>query len=253
MNTKIFDFLPRDLKQQLLEIFNSIIRNYVQQKWEPSELDGGKLCEVVYTILKGNAEGKIPDKPQKPVNFYDACKEFEKLDQSKFNRSLRIHLPRMLIALYEVRNNRGVSHTGGDVDPNHMDAVLVVDMAKWILAELVREFHKLAPDEATNVVEEIIERIVPIIWEVNGKQRILDRKLNFTEKMLVILYKAGVKEVSSTDLYNWVEYSVYDKFEKNILIKAHKERLIEFDKQKKLVWISPYGAATIEKKIQGGI
>jgi len=47
----------------------------------------------------------------------------------------------MLIAQYEIRNNRGVGHVGGDVDQNHMDAKIVVEMAKWTIAELIRLFH----------------------------------------------------------------------------------------------------------------
>ena len=43
----------------------------------------------------------------------------------------------MIVALYEIRNDRGVGHTGGDVDPNHMDASMVLAGAKWLVAELV--------------------------------------------------------------------------------------------------------------------
>jgi hypothetical protein len=50
----------------------------------------------------------------------------------------------MLPALYEVRNNRNVGHTGGDVDPNHMDSVAVLSKCNWIMGELVRVYHTSA-------------------------------------------------------------------------------------------------------------
>jgi len=57
-------------------------------------------------------------------------------------------IPRLLPVLYEIRNNRGVGHVGGDVDPNHMDAEAVQAMASWVMAELVRIFHGVKTEEA---------------------------------------------------------------------------------------------------------
>jgi len=59
-------------------------------------------------------------------------------------RSFQILIPRLLPALYEIRNNRGVGHVGGDVDPNYMDATMVVGAVKWIMGELTRVFHSVS-------------------------------------------------------------------------------------------------------------
>jgi hypothetical protein len=103
---------------------NEITTNYRLGKWEPSELNGGKLCEIVYTILRRHVDGKFPARPSKPGNMVDACNDLAEADKKIFPQSVRITIPRVLIALYEIRNNRGVGHVGGDVDPNHMDATL---------------------------------------------------------------------------------------------------------------------------------
>lgn len=58
----------------------------------------------------------------------------------------------------EIRNNRGVGHAGGDVDPNDRDATAVPYMSKWLVAELVRVLHTLTSAEATEIVEVLIER-----------------------------------------------------------------------------------------------
>ena len=92
------------------------------------------------------------------------------------------------MALYEVRNNRGVGHVGGDVDPNHMDATLVVASAKWVVAELVRLFHAVDTKTATEIVEALITREVPAVWEVNGKRRVLTGGLTMKQKALLLLY-----------------------------------------------------------------
>src|SRR5579859_6539892 len=120
--TKALGSVPPGLRGPLLAAFNEIMRNFRENRWEPSELNGGKLCEVVYSILRGHVDGKMPSKPSKPKNMVDACKALEAADSAKFPRSVRVQIPRMLMSLYEIRNNRGVGHVGGDVDPNHMDS-----------------------------------------------------------------------------------------------------------------------------------
>jgi hypothetical protein len=49
--------LPAGLRNDLLSSFREIVKNYREHKWEPAELNGGKLCEAVYTIVKGWLDG----------------------------------------------------------------------------------------------------------------------------------------------------------------------------------------------------
>src|SRR6267154_5938231 len=135
--TKALGGLPPTLRAELLSALGEIVRNYREHRWEPSELNGGKLCEIVYTILRGHVDGSIPPHGTKPGNMVDSCRALEKADAKRFSRSVRIQIPRVLVALYEVRNNRGVGHVGGDVNPNAMDARLVLESSKWLVAELV--------------------------------------------------------------------------------------------------------------------
>jgi len=139
------------LRTPLMGAFATIVRNYREGRWEPSELNGGKLCEVVYSILKGHVDSKMPAKPSKPPKMVDAAKGLEKADANIFPRAVRIQIRRVLVALYEIRNNRGVGHVGGDVDPNRMDARIVLEMAKWMMADLVRVFHNLDTVTAISV------------------------------------------------------------------------------------------------------
>ena len=54
--------IPEPLRNELTKALNEILRNFRERRWEPSELNGGKLCEVVYTILRGHIDGKFPAK-----------------------------------------------------------------------------------------------------------------------------------------------------------------------------------------------
>ncbi len=240
--------IPPGLRGPLLAVFNEIMRNFREGRWEPSELNGGKLCEVVYTIIRGHVDGKMPAKPRKPANMVDACKALEAADVTKFPRSIRIQIPRMLVALYEIRNNRGVGHVGGDVDPNHMDAGAVVEAAKWIMAELIRVFHGLDTTEATAVVEALVERTIPIVWEVGGRRRVLNPELSKGDQTLLLLH-ARNKPLLDKDLAEWVEHSNISVYRRDVLRPAHKSRLIEYDEQSGLVHLSPKGVVYVEKKL----
>ncbi len=238
--------LPTTLRDELLTAFNEIVTNYRESKWEPSELNGGKLCEVVYTILKGYTEGNYPAYSSKPSNMVDACKSLEKAGPN-FPRSVKIQVPRMLTALYEVRNNRGVGHVGGEVDPNHMDATVVLSMSKWILAELVRIFHNVDTKIATEIVELLTEREIPMIWLVNGKKRVLKTGLSMKDKTLVLLYSEPL--VDELTLFGWVEHTNSAVYRRDILVKGHKNKLWEYDKVSKTITLSPVGSDYVEREL----
>lgn len=242
--------IPDSLRDQLLSAFADILRNFKERRWEPSELNGGKFCEIVYTILRGYVDGVFPATASKPANMVDACKALENAPAA-FARSVRIQIPRMLIALYEIRNNRGVGHVGGDVNPNHMDAVCVLEQVKWILSELVRLFHNVSTEEARAVVESLTERTIPLIWEVGKRFRVLDPTMKMRDKVLVLLYqRAG--PVDERDLFDWVEHSNAAAFRRDVLRRAHKARLLEYDSQSRTVVISPLGIREVENVILPG-
>lgn len=242
--------VPPRLRVELMNEFDKMVRNYREQRWEPSELNGGKFCEVTYTILKGYVDGSYPSTASKPKNFPDACRRLESADARTVPHGFRILIPRVLPGLYDVRNNRGVGHVGGDVDPNNMDATLVVQTASWVLAELVRTYHDLSTEEAQLVVDGLVDRIVPVCWEVpNGAIRVLNVSLSMRERMLVVLYGRHPQPVSEAELVRAVEHSNGSVFRRDVLRPAHKKALLHYDEGERIVYLSPLGVAQIEEEI----
>lgn len=239
--------LPSGLRAGLIKSLDEIVRNFRAGRWEPSELNGGKLCEVVYTILRGHADGALPPKPSKPKNMVDACKALENAG-AHLPRSLRVQIPRVLVALYEIRNKRGVGHVGGDVDPNHMDATVVVAMSKWVVAEVIRLFHSVDTATATALVDALVSREVPVVWEVSGKKRVLATKLSLKEKSLLLLY-SHTGPAPESDLRAWVEHTNASVYRRDILRPAHKAKLIEYDTTTGTVELSPLGVEYVEQNL----
>lgn len=130
--------------------------------------------------------------------------------------SARILIPRMMMGLYDIRNNRGVGHAGAEVDPNHMDATAVLYGAKWLMAELVRLLHALTTDAATAIVDGLIEREVAWVWTHGDKKRVLRNGLTWKQKTLVLmLTEAG--DVAAADLFRWLEHPDLPSFRKDVL------------------------------------
>ncbi len=240
--------VPAGLRDPLVAAFNEIATNFAAHKWEPSELNGGKLCEAAYTILRGYVDGKWAARPSKPRDFVTACKDFEKEDKTKWPQTVRVTTPRLLMALYEIRNNRGVGHVGGDVDANHMDATLVLSGAKWVVAELVRIFHGVTTAEATEVVDALVERAVPTIWTIGDRRRVLVPGMSMKDQTLLLLYgPAGW--VAEADLVKATEHSNASVYRRDVLVVAHKARLLEYDATGRRAHISPLGIDYVEKKL----
>jgi hypothetical protein len=243
--------IPVCLRGPLLQSYQEIVINFAEHRWEPSVLNGGKFCEVVYTIINDVLTGSFSARPSKPKDMVGACRSLEtKSPQSGRvgDRSLRILIPRVLLPLYDIRNNRGVGHTGGEVDPNFMDATAVYGMASWTLAELIRIFHGVSTKEAQETVDALVERKVGLVWEVDEIRRVLDPKMNKDDQTLVLLYSRP-SWVDEADLLGWVEYSNSRVFRKSILMKLHKARLLEYDAKQKRARISPLGSNLVEQKI----
>lgn len=241
---QLFAGIPATLRDELFEEFRKIERNFVERRWEQSELSGGKLCEIVYSILKGHVDGNFPQRAYKPGNMVVDCNKLAEAGKD-FPRSIRIQIPRMLIALYEIRNNRGVGHVGGDVNPDHMDAVCVLHMAKWVMAELVRIFHDMTTVEATAAVESLSERELTILWRIDGVTRVLDTSLTMMDQTLLLLYGAPAG-LTETELLASVEHSNAAVYRRDVLRRAHGRRWIEYNETTKKATISPTGSKLVE-------
>jgi hypothetical protein len=242
--------LPSTLRADLINAFNDIVKNYREHRWEPAELNGGKLCEAVYTICKGWLEdGNYPPRAEKPGQFPKTCWEMEKkYQQVPASHSARILIPRMTLGLYDIRNNRGVGHAGAEVNPNHMDATAVLYIAKWLVAELVRLLHTLTAREASEIVDGLIEREVAWVWTHGDKKRVLKTGMTWKQQTLVLLLTES-GDVDELDLLRWLEHPSPPVFRRDVLRQLHKARLVEHDADARTIRLLPPGVTAAEKLV----
>lgn len=240
--------IPTGLRAPLLAEYQTIVQNFLEHRWLPSELSGGRFSEVVYTIIDGHAKQAYPNKPSKPKDFVAACRKLESNALSHVPRSFQILIPRVLPALYEIRNNRSVGHVGGDVDPNHMDSIAVLSMCNWVMGELVRVYHGLSIIEAQQVVNALAEVRVPAVWSDGTVKRVLQPSLRLPDQILLLI-ATSLPSVSSIELLSWTEAADKSYFMK-LLRGLHKKRYVEFNEKEDRLRILPPGAQYIQQLVQ---
>lgn len=242
-----FKDLPDELRDELEKTYLKLIRKYRQQQFEVSELNAAKFSEVVFRILEWHTSpSKTYTSFGTPLrDFGQCCRRFENM--SRCHDSIRFHIPKALNSIYSIRNRRGVGHISGDINPNKMDCMYIIHSVKWILCELIRILHTLNINKAFALVQSIISKEITVIWTIGDKKRILDRKLDASDKTLLLLYSEYPDSVLDTLLIDWLEYKNSTRFKNNILKDLHERKLLEYDLTSKQVFISPIGLTHAEK------
>lgn len=243
--------IPPSLREELLNTFNAVIRNHRESRWEAAELNAGKLCEIVYTIIRGRVDGAYPATSSKPRDMVRSCRDLEQIPSASLERALRIQIPRVIMGIYEMRNNRNVGHVGGDVNPGYMDSEFAAAASRWMVADLVRAYHNVSTEEATQIVEALTQREVPLIWEFNGTKRVLSPSIQTAEKILLLLY-ATSGPIREDILREWAEYQHVSRFRTVILKRLHTEKKVEYDSEERIVHLLPPGIRYVEKTLLNG-
>ena len=248
----VFASIPGDIRERLNKHYHEIKHNFALRKYEPSELNGGKICEDVYRLLEWHTS---PTNAYTPYgtqinNFKRSVRKFE--NNSVLDDSVRFHIPDTLSSIYNIRNKRGVGHTPGDIDPNFMDATLVAGCVDWIMAELVRLFHNISLDEARDLVKSMTTKKIPLIWEVGDVKRVLSPPsgaLSAKDKVLVLLYSESSNLLTADSLRQSIEYRNPTDFRNKVLTSLHKAELVHFDRSSYEVVLSPKGIKKVEDEI----
>lgn len=237
--------IPNGLLDPLIQQFEEGLAEYRAGDWEKVGVKAGKFCEIAFTICQGHASGAFAAAPSKPRSMFHDCQKLEQHNRTK-GRSLCIQIPRVLMGLYELRNNRAIGHVSGEIDPNHMDAEYYLRGMKWIMAEFVRFFSKLPEEDSRAIVEAVTARTFQIVWQNGDVRRILDPSKSAEQKVLILAYAENAP-MPVADVLKWSEYSNGSRMRKTVLKGLHRRALIHFDSKADTVQILPTGQRHVEE------
>jgi len=239
--------IPAEFRVRIIEEYLRIKFRYQKGEYDSSGLSCGKFCEDILRFLQFNLTGSFTDFKDDISNFAGQCDKLLKLPKSNGNDSLRIIIPRALTLLYTMRNKRNIGHSGGDVEANQIDSIVIGRISDWIICEFIRIFHNKSLEEAQQIVDLISTRSLPDVWEVNGKKRVLLTNLSTKDKVLLLSYDEP--SILTEDMISWIEYANASEFRSKVLIPLHKSGLIEYDQGLKMIILSPKGCKEVEERI----
>jgi hypothetical protein len=228
------------LAATILATFKDVEKNFFLRSWKTSEVDSGHFVEAARRFVDFRLSGAYRPIGTTLSTFNN--NELKRLENATGNEAYRLHIPRALFSIYGLRNKRGVGHLG-IVNPNYLDATFIMATCKWVLGEFLRTESALTFDDTVAVVERIVDRPLPGIWDIGSTKRILADGLSLRNQILFLLLAESPQ--SSGRLLECTGYSNAAYFNKSLRM-MHSERLIELTGEG-LCHLSPKGSKIAEQ------
>lgn len=179
--------------------YQGMVDEFQLGSWENSIAKGGKLVEAVLKALWDFVGETVPTgKHFKAGTIIDGLGN----KPATFDDTVRLTIPRACRLVYDVASNRGGRHDAGEVDPNEMDASLVVATASWILAEMLRFSQKgvMAVGEVVSLIGSLNQRKFPFTEDIDGRLYFSLKGLSARDVELLTLWRIHPNRMSKDDL-----------------------------------------------------
>ena len=199
--------LEKQLVQQLLDEFVSLEKRFVLRDWEPATLDGGQFSEAASRIIYHRDSGNL--NLRKAV---DDCLKYVEDPKNQNSHSFpdrksSLHLCKIIRGVYKLRSDRGAVHIDPTYTANHLDSRLIIENARWILAEIIRIFWRGSRDQVATAIRQIVEYDIPAIGDFEGRFLVQRVDCTVEEEILILLHYAGELGYSRYDLGRFVKGS----------------------------------------------
>lgn len=237
--------LPEGLVDELIGAFSEAKRNHHLAGHRLAAVEGGRFCEAAYRLLEESAWGESTPLG-KQLDTEKLSQRLASLPAKSTSDSIRLHIPRTLRVVYDIRNRRDAAHLADGIDPNTQDSALVVACISWVMAEFVRLFHDVAADEAEVTVNHLVTRDVPAIQEFDGAVRVLGG-LQAGDTCLLLLYRTAPDPMTIDGLCSALRPSMRPNIVRT-LKRLDGLDLVHQDVDR--IWITRVGERHVE---QGGL
>ncbi|MBI2069978.1 MAG: hypothetical protein HYT79_05190 [Elusimicrobia bacterium] len=180
------------------------IEKFQHQDWEGAIVKDGKFIEAIMKAVSLYAGQTLPAsrdfKVDKVINDLFA------MPRTSLDDTIRLVIPRACRFGYEIASNRGARHDPGEVDPNEMDADVIVVLCSWIMAELVRYSGRgaLSLKDASDLVAELMEKKYPLTEEIDRRPYFNIKKISAREVGLLTLWYRHPRRVTVDTLVDTI-------------------------------------------------
>jgi hypothetical protein len=233
----------------LLRHFSGVIHDFQKREWEYSIGRAGKFVEAVLKALFVRVGKTIPTgrgfKTDAIING------LSQLSDGACDDSIRLTIPRACRFIYDISSNRGGRHDSDGLDPNEMDATVIVSSCSWILAEMIRLSQKTStdPQQAKKLVDSLMEKKYPLVEEIDGRTYIHIKNKTATDVALLTLSYRYPKRFSKHDLIETVKRNGFKDANARVAIQRISH-LMDNDGNDHLLLLSP-GLREAERIMNG--
>lgn len=246
VKNQLNQFYPQEIVGFLLDSYKELVENFNLGKLRPSEVEGGRFCEAAIRMLQYKTAGTYTPIGTPIANLDTEISTLANLPKADFSESIRLHIPRTIRVIYDIRSKRDSVHLG-NINPNLMDATLVLNCCKWILAELFRLELKIPANEAQKTIDYLIEKKIPIIQDFDGFLVTLNPRLSARDRMLVLLYYRSKEGATREELSLWLPPKMKKQLTINLTRLQHDKNFIH--RAKNQVYITRSGEQFVEDNI----
>jgi len=217
---------PASLVDELLECYTEQKRNLALGHLRPNEVEGGRFAEAAFRMLEHYVGWTIT-----PIGRHldtdRLITRLQNLPQGQAPDSVRLHIPRTLRVVYDVRNNRDAAHLADGIDPNLQDSFLVSSCLDWVLAELLRLSQGISANDAQRLIANITVKRIPAVEELpSGHLKTLRPKLGPSDRILLLLYQRGDAGATYDELAAWLKPAQRANLGRALRVLEHDKDLV---------------------------
>jgi len=193
----------------------------------PNEVEGGRFAEAAFRMLE-HAAGLTPTPIGTSLDTDGIIRRLAGTRVGAAPDAVRLHIPRTLRVIYDIRNNRDAAHLADGIDPNLQDSTLVSAATDWVLAEFVRLAGGLTPDEAFKLVKAVTIRRIPAVEDMDGFLKTLRPSLGPGDRVLLLLHHCADEGATDKELAQWLKPAQRRNLRRTLKQLEYERDLIAF-------------------------
>jgi hypothetical protein len=222
---------PANLVDELIECYVEQKKNFYLGRMRPNEVEGGRFAEAAFRILQ-HAAGLAITPIGIQLDTDKIIRDLANLSPVSAGDSIRLHIPRTLRVIYDVRNKRDAAHLADGIDPNLQDSSFVSAALDWVLAEFVRLSHGVSPDKAFAIVKAITIRRIPAVEQFGGFLKTLRPSLGPSDRILLLLYHCADSGATVAEISKWLKPTQRTNLNRTLAQLDHDKDYIVFTDEK---------------------
>ena len=234
--------LPPLLVNELIGAFSQARHNHHLGGYRLAAVEGGRFCEAAYRVLEYMTYGDFTALGTQ-IKADELSRRLGNEPVGSVKDSVRLHIPRTMRVIYDIRSHRDAVHLGDDIDPNIQDTSLVIACINWVMAEFVRLFHGVDADVAADLIDHLVSRTVPVIQDFDGVLRVL-LDSNSGDTCLLLLYRCAPEPMRLEDLRTSLKQPMRRNLSRTLQRLEDRNHIHRTDKR---IWITRLGERHVEQ------